>query len=859
MNIVPVILVALGVWWLYRAVATSVPRRVKSNAGPPPNGRRGIDGFLETAHLPGNLMAVLRNPPDTGPNNLVAQSLGQTFAHVLMEALPNRCVAQNLRASLGVQFSYALLPGRRHLYRIDVYPERHQQDVSRILDELLKELPALPLQEGALFIAYRVRVNKKMSASPVFPWPFAGLIDNDSSSSWEVQLEQTLGDTATASDELEIAPDECRRLLEIAPRNAHALWLMGALYRINDQQSQALEVYETLLGFDGWTQARLPRAEILLGMGRVPEALTELNALLHNIPEFVPALVLRADALRLAGDLPAALADLEKAGSLEPGTLPTLQVKAHVLFMRGDFDAAAKVLDEVVSQSPQVQSLLLRGQALASAGKLELARADFTRVLDLDPESAQAMLHLAQVSFELGQFDESKGELSRAIELGASPDEAHFLSGLIALRNDESDEALEAFDRALSANPVHSRSLLQRGQLYLARQQADNALRDFSVAVDKYPDSAEAWCLQGEARRQLGDKSAALQNFDEALARDDSFMGARFGRARVLSDQGEPRRALAEIGLVIARHPDWPDPRFFRANLLMKMGETELAILDLQYLREQIPTNPWPTQIMEVQALLNCDRYEEVLTLCDQILEKTPDFSLAWVWQGQAKVLSDGPDAGQECFDRALQAEPELAELVATQQALAAATYHSRREEFDAVIQVTTEILDDDASSIPALQQRAAAYWYSQQQVEAVEDFSAILLDHPEFTFARAGRGQVLAEMGDIDAALLDLNQCVTELEAAGTEINLAYVLSGRALTAIAREDWDSAEADLDRSLLLAAGNAWSMYHRGLLHHACDRPLEASWCFRLALVLQDPALPPYRRVKAQAYVAAQTL
>jgi tetratricopeptide (TPR) repeat protein len=143
--------------------------------------------------------------------------------------------------------------------------------------------------------------------------------------------------------------------------------------------------------------------------------------------------------------------------------------------------------------------------------------------------------------------------------------------------------------------------------------------------------------------------------------------------------------------------------------------------------------------------------------------------------------------------------------------------------------------------------------------VEALDDFSAILLDHPDFTFARAGRGQVLAEMGDVDAALLDLNQCITELEAAGTEVNLAYVLSGRALTAISREDWNSAEADLDCSLLLAAGNAWSMYHRGLLHHACGRLPEACWCFRLALVLQSPALPPYRRVKAKAYVAAHLL
>ena len=86
--------------------------------------------------------------------------------------------------------------------------------------------------------------------------------------------------------------------------------------------------------------------------------------------------------------------------------------------------------------------------------------------------------------------------------------------------------------------------------------------------------------------------------------------------------------------------------------------------------------------------------------------------------------------------------------------------------------------------------------------------------------------------------------------------MRIAYLLSGRALTAIAQEQWESADADLDRSLLLSPGNGWSMYHRGLRYHASGDRESAAWCFRVALVLDDPRLPPHKRAKAQAYVNA---
>lgn len=886
----------------------------------------GIDCIPQFAELPGNFLFVLREPPNVGANLLIKESLTHAFAHIFTEVLPRQSLEEQYRAPYDVQLSYALLPGRRQVYRFDVVPSRFQSEVSQILETIFERLPALPLVGGSLFAVCRFRVNRHSSCCPVFPRPYAGLIDGESQISWEAQLEHDPAFRLSPIDETRLSPEECQRLIELAPENGHAHWLLGALYRERGEPELALEALSKLLHLNTWQHMRLPRAEILLALGRPDEARIELDALLAVSPELLPALVLRTDALRMAGDLPAAevaadralhvapwnwtsylarahveaarknhreaarfalyahfccpaapgpllvsaeqravmgeldsaLGDLEKLESLAPGWPPALQLKAQVLFVHGRFAAAVETLTEVLKAGPEERALLLRGRALASLGKLESAHADFTSVLELNGENGEALLYRAHVSFDLDRFDDAGADASRAVVCGTNPSEAHFLRGMIALREENAAAAREAFDEVLARDPLHQRALFERSQLCLNQGNPESALPDCQLAVETYPETAAAWFLRGESRRQLGDVAAAIEDFDESLSRDSQFAAALFGRARALSGEGRHRPALRDLDRVVERHPDWQDPRWLRANLLLKQGDAELAIADLRYLRLHAEANAFPTRIMEVQALLFCERYAEVLPLCEEIVEASSDFWLAWIWHGHARVHLEGPDRGRESFDRALELQPDQAAFIAQQQGLAAAAYHLRREEFDDAIRITTQCLEDEPESIPARHQRAAAYWYSQRLVEAVEDFSAILQDHPQDTAARSGRGQALAELGDDEAARLDLDQAIAELEESGAGPLLAYALSGRALTWIARGDRESADADLDRSLLLAPLNAWSMYHRGLRYHAERQPQAALWCFRLAVVLEEPKLPPHKRAKAQAYVASHS-
>jgi tetratricopeptide (TPR) repeat protein len=585
-------------------------------------------------------------------------------------------------------------------------------------------------------------------------------------------------------------------------------------------------------------------------------AIDHLTKALSLAPLEPLPLLFRAEQWAILGDNTTALDDISRFLEWRPGWLPALQVKAQVLLGMNRFEESAKVLDEALTQGRSERLQLLRGKALASAGKLESAFADFSDVIVSNPDNALALLHRGQVSFELNRLDDARNDADKVLAVNPEIVEALFLRALVELKDEHHEEAAAAFDQVLAEEPDHERALLRRGELHLANQETDEAVDLFARALSGNPESSEALCLRAEAYRISGNKTAALADFGAALALEPNLSAAHFGRARIHAESGDRRQALAEIDKAIEGNPDWTEARWFRATLLMSKGETEAAVADLEYLRMETFESALPTQVLEAQALLHSRRHDDAIAACERLLEISPEFWMAWVWHGQAHIYRDGPESECSSFERAVEAQPEQADFIIEQRALAEAAYHVHCEEFPEAIRVLTSVLENNEESLEARMRRGGAYWYSQQLVEAVEDFSAVLKDNPKMTDARAGRGQALAELGDTDAALLDINQAIEESEQDGVERRVAYLLSGRALTAVAQELWENADADLDRSLLLAPGNAWSMYHRGLRYHGNGDRQSAAWCFRVALVLDDPRLPPHKRAKARAYINA---
>src|SRR5262249_52667573 len=144
-----------------------------------------------------------------------------------------------------------------------------------------------------------------------------------------------------------------------------------------------------------------------------------------------------------------------------------------------------------------------RGDLRAEMGDVDGAIADFSRVLDLDPDNVDAYVNRAGLRCDLGENEAAWADVDAGLEL--DPEHAHLqcLRGRRLADAERLPEAIEALTRAV---------------------RADEGL-------------AEAWAWRGAVAHQLGHAEAALADLDRAVAVADT-PAYRFNRAAVRQQSG---------------------------------------------------------------------------------------------------------------------------------------------------------------------------------------------------------------------------------------------------------------------------------------------------------------------------------
>src|SRR6185436_8333745 len=156
----------------------------------------------------------------------------------------------------------------------------------------------------------------------------------------------------------------------------------------------------------------------------------------------------RAVILRDAGDYDGAIADLDRASNLEPQEKRVQLLHALILSDEGDFDAARGLINKVIAEGNNDSTgFYARASVAFKEGRLDAARDDLARVLDLRKDTGAAHTLLGRVLEARGDRSGAREHYRQAL---AEPDRA--LDGRPARRL--ARERLAAIERgsATSAN-----------------------------------------------------------------------------------------------------------------------------------------------------------------------------------------------------------------------------------------------------------------------------------------------------------------------------------------------------------------------------------------------------------------------
>jgi arylsulfatase A-like enzyme/tetratricopeptide (TPR) repeat protein len=267
----------------------------------------------------------------------------------------------------------------------------------------------------------------------------------------------------------------------------------------------------TRLGRNGMTVARTE-----------PEkAIRELTALLAEDPGMLVVLRTRAVAYAAAGrpqDAIRDLRELEKRGALSAEDAVVL---GDNLRLAGRVKDATLVLERTSRENPKFAQPLLSLAAVRVQEKdMDGAAAAYAKVLEVDPDNAEASRGLGDVALIRGDLAEAGKRYARVLELDGTDAPALSKLGVVRVRTGQAQEAIGLFRQAVESDPKNAEALLYLAGALASNGRPAEAVPYFERALAAGPRTTMALNGLGLTRMELGDRAGAATAFRESLRLD---------------------------------------------------------------------------------------------------------------------------------------------------------------------------------------------------------------------------------------------------------------------------------------------------------------------------------------------------
>ena len=161
-----------------------------------------------------------------------------------------------------------------------------------------------------------------------------------------------------------------------------------------------------------------------------------------------------------------------------------------------DLEASIKACSQILAGKENAKNKLTalynRGWAYNEKGKYDLAIADYTRAMELDPKSALPFHGRSISYYNKGDYELAIADATRAIEINPKEAKAFNNRGSAYMQKGEYERAIVDLTRAVALDPKLANAYRHRGVVYLKAGKLDLARADLTKALELKPDYQEA-------------------------------------------------------------------------------------------------------------------------------------------------------------------------------------------------------------------------------------------------------------------------------------------------------------------------------------------------------------------------------
>jgi tetratricopeptide (TPR) repeat protein len=278
-------------------------------------------------------------------------------------------------------------------------------------------------------------------------------------------------------------------------------------------------------------------AAALASVASIPDTVTEPRVFTY-----------RAGLLLAVGRVDEALADIDRALRLAPQLGEALALRSVVAVAKNDRAAAVALAEQAIQSDPgSAAAHLALSYARQASFDLNGALTSVQRAAQLQPGNALARARLAELWLSSGNLDRAREVATEAVRLDAGNARAQTVLGFAALTQIRRREAAEAFERAIQLDPAAPLPRLGLGLTQIRGGDLEEGRRQLEIAMSLDPGDSLLRSYLGKAYYEERNPVLAADQFKLAEALDANDPTPWFYDAIRLQSVNKPVEALGSL------------------------------------------------------------------------------------------------------------------------------------------------------------------------------------------------------------------------------------------------------------------------------------------------------------------------
>ncbi len=606
----------------------------------------------------GLIMLALRDRDYTAASDQIEQVLKQSpkdrrgLIYKAELALVQGRVQQAIEAyhqALGVQDSHMVRLGLARAYLASAKPDEADKEIEKVLKQVPDNLQALYLQAVAAtqredYDSAKTKLQAVLAKAPghlpsmlllgavhfnlgEYEQAVSSLVSYLAEDVANLRAKKLLAQTYVRLGDIDRAIERLESAADSAPNDPQLMGILGKLYSEKGDYETAQKYYEKTLALaPGAKEIETRIALNRWAVGEHDRAIEDLNAIVSQDDEYMPAELALITAKMQAKDYADALVDARKLIKKRPELPLGYVMAASALDALQQRDQARDYLQRAVEADPTyIKTYLILARFDAEAGDSEAARRHLETAVSKKPGDEQALLLLAQQ-------EEKAGNAQRALELvrqayTANPDSLapRLLLASVSLQERDLERAKQLVDESLAIAPENPAVLRLAGDTALLSNDRQTALSYYDKLLAVKPEDAAVQMKRGTLLVQAGDVPAGRNAFKAILAQDSSHLMARLALGELDLLEGHADKALVWADGLIRDFKDKPDGYSLKGDV--RMREKNLAAAAKLY-RKAYKLAPEQRYLLKTVNALNAQKQsKESLPLYEEWLANHPQDS----------------------------------------------------------------------------------------------------------------------------------------------------------------------------------------------------------------------------------------